>query len=97
MWRSFYYVNFSLHWIQEIFEQQISHASMTEIKLQVLYFIQYNEWLDSCGGLVMPHPRECFCVMVVWLPVWRYFFVCVYIALADWLVGPKSGGTKTCF
>ena len=40
---------------------------MTEIKLQVLCFIQYNEWLDSCGELVMPHPRECFCVMVVWL------------------------------
>ena len=100
MWRFFYYVNFSLHcnWIKEIFEQQISHASMTEIQLQVLLcFIQYNESLDSCGRLVMPHPREWFCVMIVWLLVWRYFCVYTYIALADWLVGPKSGGAKTCF
>ena len=43
----------------------------------------------------MPHPRA-----FVW---WLYGFlhggisVCVYIALADWLVGPKSGGAKICF
>ena len=23
--------------------------------------------------------------------------VCIYIALADWLLSPKSGGAKACF
>ena len=58
MWHSFYCLNFSLHGIQEIFEQQLSCASITETKLQAfLCLIQYNEWLNICGGLVMPHPH----------------------------------------
>ena len=38
-------------------------------------------------------------MMVVWLLVWRYTFLCVYITLADWLLvlGPKSGGSKHAF
>ena len=38
-------------------------------------------------------------MMVVWLLVWRYAFLCVYITLADWLLvlGPKSGGPKHAF
>ena len=33
-------------------------------------------------------------MLVVWLLVWRYVFLCVYITLADWLLvfAPKSGG-----
>ena len=82
MWHSFYCSNFSLHGIQEIFEQQISRASITEIKLEALLYL--IKWFDSCGGLVMPHPRELFCMMVVWLLVYggMYIFLCVYIALA---------------
>ena len=58
-WHSFYCSNFSLHGIQEIFQQQVSCASRTEIKLQVLLcliqcLVQYNEWggpgADTGGG-----------------------------------------------
>ena len=86
MWHSFYCLNFSLYEIQEIFEQQISRASITEIKLQALLCsIQYNGTMngltvvvDWChtpeSGRVLLHDDYMASCMEVYISVSAYSF-----------------------